>query len=168
MAFNPDEKDLYIYTLGTGILHKKNNTGLAVVDTLDCYLIDNTEIFYDTRSKNLKFIDAWLGRVFDYDTNTKKLERTDRSYRLRSFYGFKGFINQYGSIFTYGGSGEFLRKNLILIFKLHGQSEWWEDQTVNQSSNPSVDETSIDFLQLKDYYLINYHESKLIVRQAVN
>ena len=58
MAFNPDEKDLYIYTLGTGILHKKNNTGLAVVDTLDCYLIDNTEIFYGTRSKNLKFIDA--------------------------------------------------------------------------------------------------------------
>ena len=168
VAFNPDEKDLYIYNLGTGVLHKKNNTATTVIDTLDRYLIDNTEIFYDTRSKKLKFIDAGLGRVFDYDTNTNELERTDRSYRFRSFYGFKGFINSNGSIFTYGGSGEFVRKNLILIFKLHGQSEWWEDQTVNQNSNPSIDETTIDFLQLKDYYLFNYNENKLVVRQAVN
>jgi len=168
VAFNPDEKDLFIYNVGTGVLHKKNNAGTTVIDTLDRYLIDNTEIFYDTKSKKLKFIDAGLGRVFDYDTNTKKLERTDRSYRFRSFYGFKGFINSNGSIFTYGGSGEFLRKNLILIFKLHGQLEWWEDQTVNQSINPSVDESHIDFLQLKDYYLITYHESKLLVRHAVN
>jgi len=168
VAFNPDEKDLYIYNLGTGVLHKKNNTATTVMDTLDRYLIDNTEIFYDTRSKKLKFIDAGLGRVFDYDTNTNELERTDRSYRFRSFYGFKGFINSNGSIFTYGGSGEFVRKNLILIFKLHGQSEWWEDQTVNQNSNPSIDETTIDFLQLKDYYLFNYNENKLVVRQAVN
>ena len=148
VAFNPDEKDLFIYNVGTGVLHKKNNSGTTVIDTLDRYLIDNTEIFYDTKSKKLKFIDAGLGRVFDYDTNTKKLERTDRSYRFRSFYGFKGFINSNGSIFTYGGSGEFLRKNLILIFKLHGQLEWWEDQTVNQSINPSVDESHIDFLKL--------------------
>ena len=168
VAFNPDEKDLYIYNLGTGVLHKKNNAGTTAIDTLDKYLIDNTEIFYDTRSKKLKFIDAGLGRVFDYDTNTNELERTDRSYRFRSFYGFKGFINSNGSIFTYGGSGEFVRKNLILIFKLHGQSEWWEDQTVNQNSNPSIDETTIDFLQLKDYYLFNYNENKLVVRQAVN
>ena len=114
---------MYIYNLGNGVLHKKNNTETTLIDTLDPYLIDNTEIFYDTRSNKLKFIDSGLGRVFDYDTNIKKLERTDRSYRLRSFYGFKGFMNSNGSIFTYGGSGEFLRKNLILIFKLHGQSE---------------------------------------------
>ena len=168
VAFNPDEKDLYIYNLGTGVLHKKNNAGTTAIDTLDRYLIDTTVIFYDTRSKKLKFIDAGLGRVFDYDTNTKKLERTDRSYRLRSFYGFKGFINPNGSIFTYGGSGEFLRKNLILIYNLHGQSMWWRDETVNQGSNPTVDETSVDFLQLKDYYLITYLESKLLVRQGVN
>ena len=168
VAFNPDEKDLYIYIIGTGVLHKKNNTGTTAIDTLDRYLIDNTEIFYDTISKRLKFIDAGLGRVFDYDTNTNELERTDKSYRLRSFYGFKGFINPKGSILTYGGAGEFLRKNIILIFKLHGQSEWWEDQTVNQSSNPSVDEAAIDFLQLRDYYLINYYENKLLIRQAVN
>jgi hypothetical protein len=123
VAFNPNEKDLYIYNLGNGVLHKKNNTETTLIDTLDPYLIDNTEIFYDTRSNKLKFIDSGLGRVFDYDTNIKKLERTDRSYRLRSFFGFKGFMNSNGSIFTYGGSGEFLRKNLILIFKLHGQSE---------------------------------------------
>ena len=168
VAFNPDEKDLYIYTLGTGVLHKKNNTGTTAIDTLDRYLIDNTVIFYDTRSKKLKFIDAGLGRVFEYDTNIKKLERTDRSYRFRSFYGFKGFINPNGSIFTYGGSGEFLPKNLILIFKLHGQSEWWQEETVNQSSYPSVFESHIDFLQLKDYYLITFYENKLVIRQAVN
>jgi hypothetical protein len=168
VAFNPDEKDLYIYNIGTGVLHKKNNTGTTAIDTLDRYLIDNTEIFYDTISKKLKFIDAGLGRVFDYDTNTNELERIDRSYRFRSFYGFKGFINSNGSIFTYGGAGEFLRKNLILIFKLHGQSEWWEDETVNQSTNPSVNEAHIDFLQLKDYYLITYYKNKLLVRQAVN
>lgn len=124
IAFNPDEKDLYIYNLGTGVLHKKNGAGTATIDTLNRYLIDNTEILYDTKSKKLKFIDAGLGRVFDYDTNTQKLERTDKSYRLRSFFGFKGQLSPQGSIFTYGGSGEFLRKNLILIFKLHGQSEW--------------------------------------------
>lgn len=168
VAFNPNEKDLYIYNLGNGVLHKKNNTGTTAIDTLDRYLIDNTEIFYDTRSNKLKFIDAGLGRVFDYDTNIKKLERTDRSYRLRSFYGFKGFMNSNGSIFTYGGSGEFLRKNLILIFKLHGQSEWWEDETINQNGNPSVNENTVDFIQLKDYYLISYYENKLLVRQAVN
>ena len=168
VAFNPDEKDLYIYHLGTGVLHKKNNTGTTAIDTLDRYLIDNTEILYDTRSKKLKFIDAGLGRVFDYDTNIKKLERTDKSYRLRSFYGFKGFINPNGSIFTYGGSGEFLPKNLILIFKQHGQSEWWQEETVNQSSYPSVFESHIDFLQLKDYYLITYYEDKLVIRRAVN
>lgn len=168
VAFNPNEKDLYIYVLGTGVLHKKNTAGITAIDTLDRYLIDNTEILYDTRSKKLKFIDSGLGRVFDYDTNTNELERTDKSYRLRSFYGFKGFINQNGSIHTYGGAGEFLRKNLILIFKLHGQSEWWQDETVNQSTNPSVDESHIDFLQLKDYYLITYFENKLLVRQAVN
>jgi hypothetical protein len=77
-------------------------------------------------------------------------------------------MNSNGSIFTYGGSGEFLRKNLILIFKLHGQSEWWEDETINQNGNPSVNENTVDFIQLKDYYLINYHENKLLVRQAVN
>jgi hypothetical protein len=168
VAFNPDEKDLYIYHLGTGVLHKKNNTGTTAIDTLDRYLIDNTEILYDTRSKKLKFIDAGLGRVFDYDTNIKKLERTDKSYRLRSFYGFKGFINPNGSIFTYGGSGEFLPKNLILIFKQHGQSEWWQEETVNQSSYPSVFESHIDFLQLKDYYLITYYEDKIVIRRAVN
>ena len=168
VAFNPDEKDLYIYNLATGVLHKKNNTGTTVIDTLDRYLIDITEIFYDTRSEKLKFIDAGLGRVFDYDTNTKELERTDRSYRLRSFYGFKGFINSNGSIFTYGGSGEFLRKNLILIFKLHGQPEWWEDQTVNHSTNPSIDENHVDFLRLRNYHLITYYENKLLIRQAVN
>ena len=168
VAFNPDEKDLYIYHLGTGVLHKKNNTGTTAIDTLDRYLIDNTEILYDTRSKKLKFIDAGLGRVFDYDTNIKKLERTDKSYRLRSFYGFKGFINPNGSIFTYGGSGEFLPKNLILIFKQHGQSEWWQEETVNQSSYPSVFESHIDFLQLKDYYLLTYYEDKLVIRRAVN
>ena len=168
VAFNPDEKDLYIYHLGTGVLHKKNNTGTTAIDTLDRYLIDNTEILYDTRSKKLKFIDAGLGRVFDYDTNIKKLERTDKSYRLRSFYGFKGFINPNGSIFTYGGSGEFLPKNHILIFKQHGQSEWWQDETVNQSSYPNVFESHIDFLQLKDYYLITYYEDKLVIRRAVN
>ena len=168
VAYNPDEMDLYIYNIGTGILHKKNNTGTTAIDTLDPYLIDNTEIFYETRSNKLKFIDAGLGRVFDYDTNTNNLERTDRSYRFRSFYGFKGYINSNGSIFTYGGSGEFLRKNIILTFKLHGQLEWWEDQTVNQSTNPSVDETHIDFLLLKDYYLITYYKNKLLVRQAVN
>ena len=168
VAFNPNEKDLYIYVLGTGVLHKKNSAGITAIDTLDRYLIDNTEILYDTRSKKLKFIDAGLGRVFDYDTNTNELKRTDKSYRLRSFFGFKGFINQNGSIYTYGGAGEFLRKNLILIFKLHGQSEWWQEETVNQSTNPSVDESHIDFLQLKDYYLITYYEDKLLVRQAVN
>ena len=168
VAFNPDEKDLYIYNLSTGVLHKKNNAGTTAIDTLDKYLIDNTEIFYDTRSKKLKFIDAGLGRVFDYDTNTNELERTDRSYRLRSFFGFKGFINSSGSIFTYGGSGEFLRKNLILIFKLHGQSEWWEDETVNQSTNPSIDENHVDFLRLRNYHLITYYENKLLIRQAVN
>ena len=168
VAFNPGEKDLYIYNLATGVLHKKNNTGTTAIDTLDPYLIDNTEIFYDTKSKNLKFIDAGLGRVFDYDTNIKKLERTDRSYRLRSFYGFKGFINPSGSIFTYGGTGEFLRKNLILIFNIHGVAEWWRDETIKQNSNPTVDEAAVDFLQLKDYYLISYYENKLLVRQAVN
>jgi hypothetical protein len=168
IAFNPNEKDLYIYNLGNGVLHKKNNTETTLIDTLDPYLIDNTEIFYDTRSNKLKFIDSGLGRVFDYDTNIKKLERTDRSYRLRSFYGFKGFMNSNGSIFTYGGSGEFLRKNLILIFKLHGQSEWWEDETINENGNPSVNEATVDFIQLKDYYLISYYENKLLVRQAVN
>ena len=168
VAYNPDEMDLYIYNIGTGILHKKNNTGTTAIDTLDPYLIDNTEIFYETRSNKLKFIDAGLGRVFDYDTNTNKLERTDRSYRFRSFYGFKGFINSNGSIFIYGGSGEFLRKNLILIFKLHGQSEWWEDETVNQSTNPSIDESHVDFLRLRNYHLITYYENKLLIRQAVN
>ncbi len=75
VAFNPDEKDLYIYNLGTGVLHKKNNAGTTAIDTLDRYLIDTTVIFYDTRSKKLKFIDAGLGRVFDYDTNTKKARK---------------------------------------------------------------------------------------------
>jgi hypothetical protein len=168
VAFNPEKKDLYIYNLGTGVLHKKNNAGTTAIDTLDRYLIDNTELFYDTRSNKLKLIDAGLGRVFDYETNTKKIERTDRSYRLRSFYGFKGFVNSNGSIFTYGGSGEFLRKNLILIFKLHGQSEWWEDNTVNQNSYPSIDESHIDFLRLRNYYLITFYENKLLIRQAVN
>ena len=65
IAFNPNEKDLYIYNLGNGVLHKKNNTETTLIDTLDPYLIDNTEIFYDTRSNKLKFIDAGLGRVFD-------------------------------------------------------------------------------------------------------
>ena len=168
VAYNPDEMDLYIYNIGTGILYKKNNTGTTAIDTLDPYLIDNTEIFYDTRIKKLKFIDAGLGRVFDYDTNTNKIERTDRSYRFRSFYGFKGFINSNRSIFTYGGAGEFLRKNFILIFKLHGQSEWWEDETVNQSTNPSIDETHVDFLRLRNYHLITYYENKLLIRQALN
>ena len=171
VAFNPDEKELYIYSIGSGILHKKNDAGTTAIDTLDRYLISNTEIFYDTSSKKLKFIDAGLGRVFNYDTNTNELERTDKSYSLRSFYGFKGFINSNGSIFTYGGAGEFLRKNLILIFKLHGlydQSEWREDRTVNLRGNPTIDEAVIDFLQLKDYYLISYNENKLLIRQAVN
>ena len=32
-TFNLDEKDLYIYNIGTGILHKKNNAGTTTIDT---------------------------------------------------------------------------------------------------------------------------------------
>ena len=167
ISFNPNEKEIYLYDQTSGILSKKVSNQITILDTLNPNLIGTTKIHYDINEENLVFVDAGLGRIITYDIDNKYLERVDNSYKMRSFYGFVGFFNDNGNVITYGGTGEFFRKNKTLIYNLHKQNEWWEDQYLTKSRNPSTDEKTIGLFENEGHYLFSLFNDDLIVRRTV-
>lgn len=167
ISFNPLEKEIYVYDQSSGILSKKDNYQITILDTLNPYLIGTTKIHYDIYEDNLVFVDAGLGRIIRYDIEKKNLRRDDNSYKMRSFYGFVGFFRDDGSVITYGGNGEFTQKNKTLVYNLHKQSEWWEYQNLIQSSNPSTDEKTIGLFETEGFYLFSLFNDDLIVRRMM-
>ena len=167
ISFNPNEKEIYVYDQISGILSKKVNNRIINLDTLNPNLIGTTKIHYDISEEYLVFVDAGLGRIIKYDIDNKYLERIDNSYKMRSFYGFVGFFNDTGNVITYGGNGEFVRKNKTLIYNLHRQNEWWEDQSLIKSRGPSIDEKTIGLFENEGYYLFSLFNDDLIVRRTV-
>lgn len=166
ISFNPNEKEVYVYDQTFGILSKKVSNQITILDTLNPNLIGTTKIHYDINDENLVFVDAGLGRIITYDIENKNLERVDNSYKMRSFYGFVGFFNDQGNVITYGGAGEFVRKNKTLVYNLHNQNEWWEDQYLIKSRNPSTDELTIGLFENEGYYLFSLFNDNLIVRRT--
>jgi len=122
VSFNPITKELYLYEAYSGYLLLKNNS-IDTLDRLDPYLLGNTLMVFDTYNK-LKFIDAGLGRVFEYDQSNKQLERIDRSYNLRAFYNFRASLLKQNKIIAYGGYGEFTDKTELLSFNSISEFEW--------------------------------------------
>ena len=127
---------LYIYDHKNGVISFRDNESIEVIDTLNRKYIDSTTLHYDNTKQRLIFLDAGGGRVFEYDIETKTLNRLDKSYRLRSFYAAKNYFYDLNRIFSYGGGGEFSSKNNLLYFNNSIEGEWEE---IVMNSKPSTD-----------------------------
>jgi hypothetical protein len=136
-------KGLYIYDHQDGVIYNKINDSVAVIDTLNRKYIDNTTLHYDNIKQRLIFLDAGGGRVFEYDLLNKTLNRLDKSYRFRSFYGGKNYLYDMDRIFSYGGGGEFSSKDDLLYFNNSIRGEW-EELVID--SKPSSDKQVLSLL----------------------
>ena len=169
ISFNPNEKELYVYDQSSGILSKKVSNQIINLDTLNPNIIAKTVLHYDFFNDRLLFLDAGLGRVFEYEFNSKTISRLDNSYMMRSFYGHVGFVTKDGDIFIYGGSGEFTTKNEVLLYKNDSQSEWQDYEYKNTRSSPKPEDYPLHLYQsnnLQNYLILfSYKDDLLYVRE---
>ncbi len=161
-----DQHQLYIYDMSDGVLYLKKNGESSPIDTLDRRYLDDTMTYFDSNSRKLLFFDAGLGRVFNYDVDTKELSRIDRSYRLRSFYGSTGFLDGFNRMFFFGGGGEFFIKNSLLVFNKN-QNREWDEHIVGNRPKPNEQNRALYWkLQNNRFYLFRTFQNTLNVYTA--
>ena len=161
-----DQHQLYIYDMSDGVLYLKKNGVLSPIDTLNRRYLDDTMTYFDSNSRKLLFLDAGLGRVFNYDVDTKELSRIDRSYRLRSFYGAAGYYDGLNRLLFFGGTGEFFAKNRLLVFNKNQNREW--DEHIVDNRPKSNEQNRALYWNLLDnrFYLFRTFQNTLNVYTA--
>jgi len=161
-----DQHQLYIYDMSDGVLYLKKNGVLSPIDTLNRRYLDDTMTYFDSNSRKLLFLDAGLGRVFNYDVDTKELSRIDRSYRLRSFYGAAGYLDGLNRLLFFGGTGEFFAKNRLLVFNKNQNREW--DEHIVDNRPKSNEQNRALYWNLLDnrFYLFRTFQNTLNVYTA--
>ena len=161
-----DQHQLYIYDMSDGVLYLKKNGVLSPIDTLNRRYLDDTMTYFDSNSRKLLFLDAGLGRVFNYDVDTKELSRIDRSYRLRSFYGAAGYLDGLNRLLFFGGTGEFFAKNRLLVFNKNQNREW--DEHIVDNRPKSNEQNRALYWNLLDnlFYLFRTFQNTFYVYTA--
>lgn len=161
-----DQHQLYIYDMYDGVLYLKKNGESSPIDTLDRRYLDDTMTYFDSNSRKLLFLDAGLGRVFNYDVDTKELSRIDRSYRLRSFYGAAGYLDGLNRLLFFGGAGEFFVKNRLLVFNKN-QNREWDEQIIGNRPTPNEQDRTLYWNLLDNrFYLFRTFQNALKVYTA--
>ena len=122
--------------------------------------------YFDSNSRKLLFLDAGLGRVFNYDVDTKELSRIDRSYRLRSFYGAAGYLDGLNRLLFFGGAGEFFAKNRLLVFNKN-QNREWDELIIGNRPTPNEQNRALYWNLLDNrFYLFRTFQNDLKVYTA--
>ena len=115
---------LFIYDHKDGRLYTKYDSTVTMLDSLDRLYIDETILYADHVDNRLLFIDEGGGRVFEYGLDDKELQRLDKSYRFRSFYGSRHYYLGNNRVYEFGGAGEFSTRHRLIEFNHMSNQEW--------------------------------------------
>jgi hypothetical protein len=140
------DKGLYIYDHRDGVLYSKYDSTVTVLDSLDRMYIDETILYFDHTKNRLLFIDEGGGRVFDYNLQNKELNRLDKSYRFRSFYGSRLFYGGNDKIYDYGGAGEFSIRHRLIMFNHMSNQEWLDEQITGPTFSNKIRTLFLDLV----------------------
>lgn len=153
MSFNPGNGDIYLLNQRDNTLARITEAG--TVDTLATLQFeDDSAKIMETglNGEKIFFWDTGIGRVHEFDINSRRLGRVDTSFNHKNMFGHAATLSENNYIYAIGGYGLWLYKNLLIRYEQDtGQ---WEKvsvknrQIVNKSMRGLLYRTESEF-----YYL---------------
>ena len=116
----PEVGKVFWYFRESGILASQDlEQHIVVLDTLDRDIFSQMNIDYLPKERALLLWDSGIGRVFQYDLDSKVIERLDHSYNFNAFFDHGEYVDtDTKTIYTLGGYGEFTSKDVFMYFNV--------------------------------------------------